>query len=163
MTNKKYILLIVAAALIVAGGVLLVHAQAAQNQTMGRGWKGHHGMFLRQMARYLDLSDAQKTQIKTLFQQQRPAMQPLWQQLAADRKDMLAATASGAFDQAKVSAIATREAQARAQLQVMRLELQSKIFNTVLNSEQKMKVDQMRQKMAERITNRMQSQTDPRQ
>ncbi len=146
--KSKYVLLALAMVLLVAGVVVLAHAQAMQNKDMHRGgWFGRgHGMFLQHMARYLDLTDAQKAQIKSLWDAQRPAMQPLLKQLAAGRKDMLAATANGAFDQAKVQAIASQQAQTMAQLTVLREQLQSKIYNTVLTSDQKAKVDQMRQK-----------------
>ncbi len=158
--KKHYIEWILALLLIVSGGVMLLRAQAPQGSQgpkmgMGRGgWRGH-GMFLQHMAKYLDLTDAQKTQIKSLMQAERPATKPLLDQLAAARKDMLTATASGAFDQAKVGPIATREAQAKAQLEIMRQELQAKIYNTVLTSDQKAKVDQMRQKQLDRINQRL--------
>ncbi len=159
--KKNYFAWILALALMAGGGVMLLRAQGTQNPGM-RHWRGlgmaGPGMALEHMGKYLDLSDTQKTQIKSLADEQRPAMQPLMQQLAAARKDMLAATASGAFDQTKVSAIAGREAQVMAQLQVMRLALQSKIYNTVLTSEQKAKVDQMRQRQADRIASHLQNQ-----
>ncbi len=169
--KKYYMELILALVLITGGGVLLVRAQAPQGNDAGPGvgvgkgmghggWMGGgHGMFLQHLARYLNLSDAQKAQIKSLVQAQRPVMQPVIQQLAAARKDMLTATASGAFDQAKVSAIASREAQFQAQLEVVQQELQAKIYNTVLTSDQKTKVDQMRQKQLDRINQRLQNST----
>ncbi len=160
MKSKQYLLIGLVVALVFAGVVVLAHSQAVQDKGMHRGgWFGGHGMFMRHMARYLDLSDAQKSQIKSLWQAQRPAFEPLLQQLAAGRKEMLAATANGNFDQAKVQAIATRQAQIMAQLTVLREQLQSKIYNTVLNSDQKAKVDQMRQKQLSRIDQSLQKGT----
>ncbi len=161
MVRKHYIEWFLAVLLIIGGGVLLTRAQAPQPKGPGMGmghggWMGR-GMFLQHLAKYLDLNDAQKAQIKSLVQAERPTMQPVMQQLAGARKDMLTATANGAFDQAKVSAIASREAQSLAQLEVMRQELQGKIYNTVLTSDQKAKVDQMRQKQLDRINQRLQN------
>ncbi len=162
--KKHYIEWILATLLIVGGGALLLRAQAPQGGPgmgggMGHGpWMGGgRGMFLQHLGKYLGLTDAQKTQIKSLAEAQKPATQPIVQQLAAARKDMLTATANGAFDQAKVGAIATREAQAQAQLAVLREELQSKIYNTVLTSDQKAKVDQMHQNELDRINQRLQN------
>ncbi len=158
--RKHYIEWFLAVLLIIGGGVLLMRAQGSQTNEprMGMergGWMGH-GKFLQHLAKYLDLSDAQKAQIKSLVQAERPVMKPVLQQLGSARKDMLAATANGAFDQAKVSAIASREAQSQAQLEVLRQELEAKIYNTVLTSDQKDKVDQMRQKQLDRINQRLQ-------
>ncbi len=158
--RKHYIEWFLAVLLIIGGGVLLSRAQAPQPKGPGMGmghggWMGR-GMFLQHLAKYLDLNDAQKAQVKSLVEAERPAMQPIMQQLAAARKDMLSATANGAFDQAKVGAIATREAQSMAQLELLRQELQAKIYNTVLTSDQKAKVDQMRQKQLDRINQRLQ-------
>ncbi len=158
--KSKYLQLALAVVLVVVGVVVLAHSQAVPDKGWHRGGgAGPRGMFLRHMARYLDLSDAQKAQIKALWQSERPAMQPLLQQLAAGRKDMLAATANGNFDQAKVQAIATQQAQTMAQVTVLREQLLSKIYNTVLNSDQKAKVDQMRQRQLDRLNQRLQQAT----
>ncbi len=150
--RSKYFQLGLGIVLVLAGVVILAHSQTVQNKGWHRGgWSGARGMFLRHMARYLDLTDSQKAQIKSLWEAQRPAIQPLLQQLAAGRKDMLVATANGSFDQAKVQAIATQQAQTLAQLTVLREQLQSKIYNTVLNSDQRAKVDQLRQKRLGRL------------
>ncbi len=150
--KSKYVQLVLAMVLVVAGVVVLAHSQAVPGKGMRHGgWFGARGMFLEHMARYLDLSDDQRAQIKSLWEAQRPATEPLLKQLAVGRKDMLAATANGAFDQAKVQAIANQQAQILAQLTVLREQLQSKIYNTVLTSDQKAKVDQMRQKQLSRL------------
>jgi Spy/CpxP family protein refolding chaperone len=71
-------------------------------------------------------------------------MQPLLKQLADSRKQMTTATANGAFDQARVAAIANQQSQAMAQLIVEREKTQAQIYNQVLTSEQQAKMDDLR-------------------
>jgi Spy/CpxP family protein refolding chaperone len=82
-------------------------------------------------------------------------MRPLFQQMAQNRLAMLNATASGAFDQAKVQAIANQQAQIMAQLAVQRASLRTQIYNQVLTADQKAKADQLRQNQIARINQRL--------
>ncbi len=146
---KKYISLALSLVLFAAGGLVLARAQGP-GRGMGHGPGFGHGMF-GLMGRSLNLSDTQRSQIKTLHEQQRTALEPLMKQIAQIRKDMLTATANGNFDQAKVTQLANQQAQIEAQLTVAREQLMSKIYNTVLTSEQKAQVDQMRQRELSRL------------
>lgn len=122
------------------------------------GWGGHRrgeGF----ISRKLNLTEAQRAQIKTIFEAQRATMRPVMQQMAQNRAAMLTATAGGAFDQAKVQAIAAQQAQLEAQLTVQRKSVESQIYNTVLTSEQKATAEQMRQKALTRINERIQRTT----
>ncbi|MFB3814784.1 MAG: Spy/CpxP family protein refolding chaperone [Terriglobales bacterium] len=134
--------------LVIAGGVL-AFAQVRQHYG-GRGM-GMHGRFLHRMARYLELTEAQKAQIKSMWQAEKPAVMPLVRQLADARKQMLQLTANGSFDQEKVQALANQQSQALAQLIVEKQKLESQIYSRVLTPEQRTKVDQMRQKHTARI------------
>jgi hypothetical protein len=69
---------------------------------------------------------------------------------------MLTATSGGAFDQAKVQAIATQQAQLMSQMTVLKEQLRSQIYNTVLTTDQKAKADQMRQNQLTRMNERLQ-------
>jgi Spy/CpxP family protein refolding chaperone len=109
------------------------------------------------MARALNLTDAQKQQIKTIVQAQRPTMSPIRRQLAQNRASMLTAAASGAFNQATVQSLANQRALLIAQLVVPRAYIQSQIYNQVLTPEQKAKADQMRQNQIARITQHLQT------
>jgi Spy/CpxP family protein refolding chaperone len=122
------------------------------------GWEGHRrgeGF----LSRKLNLTEAQRAQIKTIFEAQRATIRPVMQQMAQNRAAMLTATAGGAFDQAKIQSIAAQQAQLEAQLTVQRKSVESQIYNTVLTSEQKATAEQMRQKALTRINERIQLST----
>ncbi len=133
----------------IAIGVVLAGALAfaAAHGPMCHG--GRHGF--GRIAQYLNLTDAQKSQVQTMWQAEKPTMQPLLQQLADNRKAMLAATANGKFDEAAVRTIATQQANVMAQLAVERERLISQVYNQVLTPEQRTKADQFRQKRADRM------------
>ena len=78
------------------------------------------------------------------------------QQMAQNREAMLAATANGAFDQAKVTAIANQQAQLIAQMTVQKQAIQHQIYTQVLTPEQRTTADQLRQKRMARINERLQ-------
>src|SRR6476469_5554720 len=57
----------------------------------GRAWTAHRGAIRQRMMQALNLSDAQKAQAKTTFQQARQNAQPLAQQLKQNRESLAAA------------------------------------------------------------------------
>ena len=74
---------------------------------------------------------------------------------------MLAATANGAFDQAKVTALANQQAQLMAQMTVQKESMQHQIYTQVLTPEQRTTADQMRQKQMARIDEHLQKLSQP--
>jgi Spy/CpxP family protein refolding chaperone len=147
-------------ALMLCGTAVISSAQQS-DESGAHAWAGHRHNRMERIAQELNLTDAQKTQIKTIMQSQRAAVRPLIQQLEQNRAAMLTATANGAFDQAKVQQLATQKAQIMAQLSVQKAQVRSQIYNQVLTSDQKAKADQMRQKRLERINQRLQRMSQP--
>ncbi len=148
---KKYVSCTTAILALVAGFAIFLHAQASSADPGKRhGWGRGHGMMMGRIARELDLTDAQKAQIKSIWQAEKPVMQPLLQQLANDRRQMLAATANGQFDQTKVQTIANQQAQVLSQLIVERVKIETKVYS-LLTPEQRTKADQLRQKQLDRL------------
>ena len=143
-------------ALVMCGAATLSYAQESNQNQGATAWGGHRHGHMGYLAKQLNLTDAQKAQIKTMIQAQRATLRPLMQQMAQNRLAMLNATASGAFDQAKVQAIATQQAQIMAQLAVQKASLHSQIYNQVLTAEQKAKADQLRQNQITRISEHLQ-------
>jgi len=155
MKKKMWSVAVALLALVLCGAATLSYAQQSEENGGGAAWSGHrHGHF-GYLAHELNLTDAQKTQIKTMMQSQRATLRPLMQQMAQNRLAMLNATASGAFDQAKVQAIANQQAQLMSQLMVQKASLHSQIYNQVLTADQKTKADQLRQNQIARINQRL--------
>lgn len=133
-------------------GVSIVVARAdgmRQHGWVGRGW-GHHGP-LGYVTHELDLSDAQRSQIKAMWQAERPTVASLVQELASEGKEMDAATAQGNLDESKVQAIATRQGETIAKLLVEKERLKSRVYITVLNPEQRTKADELQKKWHSRL------------
>ena len=153
---KNRYLAIALALVVAAGGVTAIWAHARDGGPGGMMF-GHRMGFI---ARKLGLSDAQKTQIHSLIQAERPNFEPLMKQLAANHQQMLVATRGGNFDEAQVQVLANQQAQTLAQLMVVRERVISKAYNTVLTPDQKTKADTLRQQMFDRMSQRFQEQAN---
>jgi len=151
---KTRYLAIALALVLAAGAVTAVWAHARAGGPQGMMF-GHH---MGWIARKLDLSDAQKTQIQSLIQAERPNFAPLMKQLAANHQQMLVATRGGSFDEAQVRTLASQQAQTLAELMVIRERVISKAYNTVLTPDQRTKADTLRQHMLDRMSQRFQEQ-----
>ncbi len=88
------------------------------------------------MARELNLSDAQTSQIKSILDEARPTVDALMRKLDDAHKQIEAATANGQFDETQVRALANQQAQTIADLIVEQERVKSKIYN-VLTPEQR--------------------------
>jgi Spy/CpxP family protein refolding chaperone len=94
------------------------------------------------MARALNLTDAQQTQIKTILEAARAASEPLHNKMDEVHKQLEAATANGQFDEAQVRALANQQAQLMADTIVEHERAKSKIY-AILTPEQRAKADEM--------------------
>ena len=155
MKTKFWSVVVALLALVLCGTTMLSYAQ--QNDQSGApAWSGHRHGHMGYLAKELNLTDAQKGQIKTIMQSERATRRPLMLQLAQNRAAMLQATAGGAFDQAKVQQLANQRSQIMAQLMVQKASIHSQIYNQVLTPDQKAKADQLRQTQLARINERVQ-------
>lgn len=107
----------------------------------------------RHFAKRLGLTEAQRDQIRSVMAAERPAMEPLVEQLAAGRKELRKATANGTFDEAQVRALAEKQAQTLSELIVARARVRSRVF-AVLTPEQRAKALELRERRAERLRDR---------
>ena len=115
----------------------------------GRGWS-HHGP-LGYVAHKLNLSDAQKSRIKSMWDAERPTVASLVQELASEGKEMDTVTAQGSPDDSRIEAIAARQGATVAKLLVEKERFKSKIYTTVLNPEQRTKADQLQKTWQSRL------------
>jgi protein CpxP len=91
----------------------------------------------------LNLTDAQKEQVKAIRAEEGPKMKPLMQQLKAGRDQLEALRKSGTFDEAKVRAIAKGQADTLTDMIVVKECMMSRIYG-VLTPEQRAKAEEMR-------------------
>jgi protein CpxP len=125
--------------LTIGAAVMLAVAAAIAQGMHGHGGPG--GDFHR-MLRQLDLTADQHSQVKAIWEKEKPAMQPLMQQLHQNHTAMRALEANGAFDEAKTRALATQNSQAMIELQVEHARIKSEIMQ-ILTPEQKTKLAQI--------------------
>jgi protein CpxP len=148
----KYSILAVLAVGLVAG---LAFAQGGGAGPMHRGMRGMHRGFMGEpgfamMLHRLNLTDDQKAQIKQIMENEKPNLKPLMQQQFQSHQQMMQLITSGNFDQAKATAIATQDAQARIQMEVEHAKIGSQIYQ-LLDSTQKQQVADMMAKHQERM------------
>ncbi len=153
MRTKFLAVTVALLALVLCGTAMLSYAQGPDGPGFGGpGGHGHAGFMMRE----LNLTDAQRQQVKALMKTQHQAMGTIGQQMAQIRIAMLQATANGAFDQAKIQTLAAQKAQLEAQITVQHESLQHQIYTQVLNPEQRTKADQLRTDEINRINEHIQ-------
>jgi Spy/CpxP family protein refolding chaperone len=118
-----------------AAGVLAAETSQARQQWHGQGRFGH---FMSE----LNLTDAQKTQAKSIFQGARQSAQPVRQQLMETRKSLRAAIKSN--DTAQIQQLSATEGKEIGQLTAIRGSAFAKVYQT-LTPEQKQKADALEQ------------------
>jgi len=93
------------------------------------------------LARSLNLTDEQKTQMKAIMQKERPAMKPLFEQ--SHQIDLqLRQYAQGTYDEAKVRALAAQKAQVQINLTVAETRIHNQLFQ-LLTADQQSQLKQM--------------------
>jgi Spy/CpxP family protein refolding chaperone len=99
------------------------------------------------MIEYLKLTRLQIGAIETQIAEERGQVQPLTQQLARNRRALLAATLQGRFDANQVRNLAAEQSRILEQLITANARLQAKVYK-ILTAEQQRKLDAMRQTLA---------------
>jgi Spy/CpxP family protein refolding chaperone len=125
-------------------------APPAHGHGFGRG--GHEMNFF---ADYLNLSDAQRSQMKGILAKERPTLKPLFQQLQQTRQQ-LKEYEQGAYDEAKVRALATQQSQTMAELTVQQTRIHSELFQ-VLTTDQQAKMKEVQARHEARMQRHMHS------
>ncbi len=136
-----------------------VLAAIAVSQTVRRAHMHGDGMFggpmLGHLARKLDLSDAQRAQVKDILAKEKPVIRPLMLQMAQSRSQLRQLALSGNFDEAKARELATQQAQTVTELTVQRARIESELFQ-VLTADQKTKLNDLIKQHEQRFLNHMQ-------
>ena len=160
MRSKFWMTAVAMLALVLGGVAMLSYAQESATAASQKEWHGrrsHMGYLMRE----LNLTDAQRTQVKEIFQANKQTGLPLMQQMAANKKAMLEATANGSYDQAKIQQLANQQAQLMAQAMVQKQAMQHQIYTQVLTADQRAKAEELRAQDISRIDSRMQKLSQP--
>ncbi|MBZ5654760.1 MAG: Spy/CpxP family protein refolding chaperone [Acidobacteriia bacterium] len=146
--------------LVIAAAVIVAVAAFAQGMHRHGGPGGGFEHMLGFYSDYLDLSSAQQDQIKAIMQKEKPALEPLMQQMKQFHSQMNQLDQSGAFDEAKVRAVATQQSQTMIELAVQHARIKSEMLQ-VLTPDQKTKFAQLQAKHEQRMQNHMQAPEPP--
>ena len=152
---QKVMTSVVVAALMAGGGVAL-YAQGRGGPGRGAGPFGAGRGFAEGFALgQLDLSDAQKQQVRDITQRHRQAMQPVMRRLQQAMMAERAAVEAVPMNESAVRAAAQDVATAQADLAVDRARLHSDVFS-ILTVEQQTKAKQLEAQAQARATERRQ-------
>lgn len=131
---------------VVAALALSVAAVVAVSQTAAPGHWHRGGMFREPMlgmfARQLDLTAQQRTQIHQILAKEKPAVQPLVEQMAQTRYQIAQLALNGPLDESQVRPLASQQTQTMQDLIVQRARIESELIQ-VLTPDQKTKLSQL--------------------
>ena len=143
---RNRILVIAGIAALLVGATIFALAQGHQGEKM----RGHGPQdMIEHISRELNLTDAQKEQVKAIFESQRATEEERHTKLDDIHKQIDAATANGQFDEAQVRALANQQAQLMSDEIVDHARMHSKLFS-LLNAEQRAKASEMMKRHGER-------------
>jgi len=129
------------AALAVMLGAAIVNSQTADATAPppmhghGYGMEGHEGHMMGFFAKYLDLTDAQRTQMKGVMEKEHSTMKPLMQQVH-QMDQQLKQYVEGAYDEAKVQALVSQQAQTLVQVKVQETRIHNELYQLLTPDQQ---------------------------
>lgn len=122
---------------------------------------GHGEHMLEFFTDYLNLNDAQQAQAKSILQKEHAALKPLFQQLHQTEQE-LRVYEEGAYDEAKVRALAAQQSQAQIELTVQKTRIHSELFQ-LLTPDQQAKMKQFEANRDARMAKHMKDAPAPSQ
>jgi protein CpxP len=135
--------LFVAALAVMLGGAIAKSQTAdaaAPPPKYEHSW-GMHGHMMGFPFKQLDLTDAQREQVKGVMQKEHSTMKPLMQQVHT-MQQQLKQYSEGTYDEAKVQALVAQQAQTLVQLKVQETRIHSKIYQ-LLTADQQAKLKEI--------------------
>lgn len=154
--HKKSIII---AAILMALAAGLATTAFAQHPGMGFG--RHNGWMLKHMARKLNLTEAQQTQIKGIMAEEKTKTMPMMQQLRQNEQAENT-NVNGSFDENQARAFAGKQAQLMTDLIVEKERTRSQVY-AVLTPEQRQKALQLMQERQQHRQERMKKQAEQKQ
>jgi Spy/CpxP family protein refolding chaperone len=147
---KRITIVSIVAAVLILTGLVIVQAESrGQNGWWGSRW--HRLGPANYLAHELKLSDAQRAQVWKLWQAERPIAAGHLRELLADNKELNTIARKDRPDQNAIQTVADREATTIATLLVEKSRLQSEIYSTVLNPDQRAKAIELENRLESRM------------
>ena|SRR5579864_1316154 len=141
-------------------GLTVLSAVAFGQAGMRPAGFGAHGdgfaSLLGRMGDYLDLTDAQRTQMKSILAKEKSTMQPLLQQLAQGNQQMRQLEEASTFDEGKVRTLAGQQTQTLTEVMVQKARIKSELVQ-VLTPDQKTKLAAFEARKQARFQRHLQS------
>jgi Spy/CpxP family protein refolding chaperone len=116
---------------------------------------GLDGHMMGFFAKQLDITDAQKTQMKAVLQKEHATMKPLMQQVH-QMDGQLKQYVEGTYDEAKVQALVAQQAQTLVQVKVQETRIHNELYQ-MLTPEQQAKLKEIEANHAARMQQHMQN------
>jgi Spy/CpxP family protein refolding chaperone len=130
-------------------------ATTAFGQYRGMGFGRNNGWMLKHMAKQLNLTEAQQTQIKGIMADEKTKIKPMVQQLRQNQQAE-DANVNGSFDENQARTFANKQAQLMTDLIVEKERMRSQVY-AVLTPEQRQKALQLMQERQQHRQERMSS------
>jgi len=127
------------AALAVTLSAAISNAQSTESAPPPQAMHGHEfgmeGHVMDFFAKYLSLTDTQRTQMKAVLQKEHATTKPLRQQ-AHQLDQQLIPYVEGTYDEAKVQALVAQQAQTLVQLKVQETRIHNELFQMLTPDQQ---------------------------
>jgi protein CpxP len=149
---------VLVAALAVMLGAAIAKSQTADTTPAPHRHGHEYGMESHMMefyAKYLDVTDAQKAQMKEVLHKEHSTMKPLMQQVH-QLDQQLKQYVEGTYDEAKVQALVAQQAQNLVQLKVQETRIHNELFQ-MLTPDQQTKLKEFEANREARMQQHMQS------
>src|ERR1700693_1305021 len=156
MAKSKYFRVVAVGLLLAVMGAIGVSQTVRRAHMYGEGMFGS-GPMMGHFARALNLTDAQRAQVKSIMAKEKPTFQPLMLQMAQSHQQLQQLLMSSGFDEAKVRELAAAQTQTMTELMVQRARVQSEMLQ-VLTPDQKTKLSTMMTEHSQRMMNHLQGQ-----
>ncbi len=145
--------LMIAAALAVGAGMIHSVARAQNDGGAQDAWMSRRagGFVVRRIERQLQITDAQKEQIKAILTTEKPTITSLAARVEEENQEL---QSQPAFDEAQVRQFAQQHEDTLEDVLVEREKVRSEIL-AILTSDQRQKALQMRSQMRARFNNRL--------
>ena len=160
MKSHRKKIFIAVAALVLLGAVAVSQTVRRMGYGHGRGMFGGH--MLAFYAHKLDLTDTQQSQVKDILAREKPALKPLFLQLAQANHQLRQFEEGSNFDESQVRALVAQQSQTITELIVQKARIESEMLQ-ILTPDQKTKFKELMDEHEQRMMNRLQNQATENQ